>query len=213
MLEEKTYTLAEIGEVLGGGRSKQSIERKMKRLEIDFSESGRGRQTIFTIQKIRNPFKLFCIYELGFSPQVDFEKVRNLYYYFFNDEGFQVLPDEAKELCMDGEGHKISRQTIANYLKVLENLGIYENGEYYYYFAHKGNYKKTDRKTYGLAWKLYWDTKAIYDDTYTACSAVIVEYGGVPRKQPIPELNGIYNETIAKIRELTNESFLNAYAS
>ena len=47
---------------------------------------------------------------------------------------------------------------------------------------------------------------------YEAINEMIANYGGVARKQPIPELNGIYNEKIEYLRSLIQQSIENEIA-
>lgn len=71
MLEPREYTSVEIGSQLGT-TTRQGIKRKLERYEVSFRITGRGENTIFTINEIKNEFKLFCIIELHFSAETDF---------------------------------------------------------------------------------------------------------------------------------------------
>lgn len=125
MLEEKTYTLPQIAEVLGGASDRQSVLSKLKRRGIQYTATGRGKNLTITIHSIPDPFPLFCMEILHFDPRTKFEKVRNLFYYCFNDEEFFSYPDERKAAALEDNGHHISRQSIANYLKKLYDLGLF----------------------------------------------------------------------------------------
>lgn len=215
MLQERTYTISEVTrEVGGGGNTRQSIQRKLQRRGITFTIAGRGENTTFTITHIPDPFALFCMSELDFAPNTDFTKVRNLFYYFFNDEEFSALPDEAKEARLREEGHPVSRQTIASYLRRLYSKDWLLRGtEYIYYFAHGTTNRSSNREEYLEAWHQYWQDKALYDDVGYACAMILKKYGGFPRKQAIPEQNAITQPQIQQLIELTNKSFEEAYGA
>ena len=62
---------------------------------------------------------------------------------------------------------------------------------------------------YSQAWKEYWDAKSEGIDYYTAICDMIANYGGVARKQLIPEINGVYNKKIEYMLNLIHESIEN----
>ena len=93
MLEEKTYTLPQLAQELGGAADRQSVLKKLQRRGIAYTAEGRGAKLKITIQSIPDRFPTYCIRELQFAPNSDFEKVRNLFYYCFNDEEFFTYPD------------------------------------------------------------------------------------------------------------------------
>ena len=47
-----------------------------------------GANLKFTIQNIHDPFRVFCILELSYSPQTDFRKLAYFLYYYMNDVEF-----------------------------------------------------------------------------------------------------------------------------
>ena len=106
--------------------------------------------------------------------------------------------------------HKdISRQTIATYTRrlIMKNYVCYHNDNFIYYFAYKDNQIITDRKTYGKAWSEYW--KNIENGMYNidAIDKMRFNYGGVARKQAVPEINGIYLNEINYMNSLIQLSF------
>ena len=141
---------------------------------------------------------MFAITELGFDGNTDFTKLRNFYYHFFEDEIFMAWPDEVKEAKMREMGQPVSRQTIANYTYRLEtkNLINRHTQNFIYYFACGQRQRLTDREEYLQAWYEYWDDIASGLNCYDAIANMITDHDGVARKQPIPEINGIYNEKI-----------------
>lgn len=208
MLECKTYTKAEIAAILGTN-DRQGIKRMLDRHGITYSLDGRADKLKITIIELGNSFKEYCISELGFAPNTDFTKVRNLFYYFLNDEEFSALPDEVKEQRMQEVGMPITRQSIAKYLQRLYTNEYYSPniGNYIYYFASGNSRKMCDRSTYSQAWAEYWEAvRAGYGSRY-AMGKMISTYGGAARKQAIPAKNGIYNKELEHLNDLIIQSF------
>lgn len=211
-LEERTYTKPEMAEIFGT-RDNSGIKDKLNRRQIEYSFKGRGDSATFTITKIPNPFAIFCELTFGFDKQCDFTKIRNLYYFCFNDEEFFAMPDEFKEARLAAEGKKVSRQSIAKYLKPLYDMDFLAKNEdrCFYYFALGDFRQSTDKKTYKEAWALYWSINnetGRYDE---AAAAVKAKYGGMPRKQAAPEFTAFYSEDIKTLIDLTNRTFEEDY--
>ena len=197
MLEIRDYTKNEISELLGT-RDKQGIDRKLQGYGVEFTSDGRGENRIYTIKNILFPFKVFSITELGFNANTDFIKLRNFYNHFFNDEVFMTMPDEVKETMTKQEGYHLSRQTIATYTRRLEtNNMIHRNTtEFMYYFAYKREQRFVERVEYTQAWREYWKDIERNMYSYEAISNMIENYGGVARKQAVPERNILLNDKI-----------------
>ena len=196
----KYYSKPELSMIFGS-RNKQGLERKMKGYGIEFSVFGRGESAIYEIQKLNDPFKVFAITELDCGSNINFEKLRNFYWYYFNDEIFMAMPDEVKEVWMKKENYTITRQTIANYTQKLVNKNMINRNttNFIYYFAFKGTQQFTDRNEYGKAWSEYWSDLSNGATSYEAIENMRFNYGGVARKQAVPEVNGIYNEKIEQM--------------
>lgn len=209
----KVYTKPEMTHILGT-KAKQGIDRKLERYGITFSVSGKGERAVYEIQKIRDPFKVFAITELGFDASTDFRKLRNFYFYYFNDEEFMAMPDEVKESRMRKEGKDISRQTIANYTAKLEAHDLINrySPDYIYYFAYKGEQRIVQREEQSKAWHEYWAKLNAGVNYYKAMDDMIFTYGGVARKQAIPQINGIYNKQIEYMLSLIQQSIENELA-
>ena len=183
--------------------NRQELQRKLDRYGVEYSVSGRGTRTEYEIQDIFDEFKLYCILDLGMSANTDFRKFAYFLYYFLNDDDFCWLPDETLERRMDENGSHISRQTITNYKRKLENLEFIHNSrEYVYYFAKGQDQKITTREKYSKAWREYWENKDSDKDSYEAICIMCANYGGVARKQPIMEYNAIYLNEINKLNDL-----------
>ena len=203
----RVYSKPELTQMLGT-RSKQGIDRKLQRYGITFEVCGRGERAVYTIKAMADPFKVFAIIELGFDGGTDFIKLRNFYYHFFEDEVFMAMPDEVKENRMRKMGQDISRQTIATYTERLKanNLICRNTSIFIYYFAHKDEQRLCDHSEYVEAWHNYWSDIESGLNCYEAIFNMLAEHGGVARKQPIPEINGIYNEKIEYMLSLIQQS-------
>lgn len=202
MLELRTYTIDEIASILGVN-DRQGIQRKLNRYGVGYSVSGWGTATKFTINNIADEFKLFCILDLGMSANTDFNKFLYFMYYFLNDEDFRWLPDEILEIKMNEIENHISRQTIANYKRVLSRLNLFAKvGDYVYYFARRNNQIITDEAIYKKAWCEYWENKNNGIDSQEAICIMCAKYGGVARKQVPMEENTIYADIVNKINDM-----------
>ena len=205
------YKKSELTQIFGS-KSNQAINRKLDRYGVKFSVAGRGEQAVYKIRQMDDKFKIFAITELGFDANTDFQKLRNFYFYFFNDEEFQTLPDEMKEARMRENNRDISRQTIAKYLDRLveHNYIAYLGGDdFVYYFAHKGKRRTVEKSEYSRAWREYWSDKESGMDYYTAIYNMIVHYGGVARKQAVPTVNAIYGKKIDEMLSYIEQSIEN----
>ena len=202
------YTKKELNLMFGDGNV-QALKRKLTRYGISHNVSGRGENAIFEILKIEDRFKVFCITELDFYGNTDFKKLRNFYYYFFNDEEFAAMPDEFKERKMTERGKSVSRQTIANYIKKLTSKiwVAYSDSNCKYYFAYKDEQKFTTHEEYSEAWRNYWLDKENGCDCGEAICRMVAHYGGVARKQTVPQLNAFYLDKIKELCDLIQESF------
>ena len=204
MLEVKTYTKPELTELLGS-KTVDNLKKKLGRYNVEYEVTGRGEKAIFNIRKIHDPFKVFCITELGFDANTDFKALAYFYYYYFNDEEFMAMPDEVKMFRMESFGKYVSRQTIAKYTsKLVKAEMIYlDTAEFIYYFAYHDKQYLTERKIYCEAWKMYWEIKEEID-AQTAMNVVRNTYGGSPRKQAIPQINAFYLKKLNQLLELVN---------
>ena len=203
MLELRTYTYAEMS-ALFGTRDTQGIKRRLDRYGIEYDAAGRGAAARFEIKTISDPFKAFCIIDLGFAAQTDFGKLLYFFYYLLNDEGFLEMPRETMEIRLKADNHTLTRQTIQTYLNRLSDAGLInqQSGIYRYYFAKGSALREATKEEYTEAWREYWQAKDKGLPAGEAIALMCANYGGVARKQQIIEINGIYNDTINKINEM-----------
>ncbi len=208
MIEFREYGKAELASILGT-RDRQGLVRKLDSWGILHDEPrGRGEYMTVNITGITDPFKVYALTELGVSPQTDFTKLRNFLYYFLNDEEFSAMPDEVQESRMRAEGRGVSRQTIATYKERLERLGYIDTApkNCIYYFAYKDTQRIVEREEYLRAWHQYWNDRDNGLNSFDAISRMRQNYGGVARKQSIPEFNGIYTSQIKTLNTYIQES-------
>lgn len=210
MLELKSYSKEEMVAMFKT-KNNQGLARKLYRYGVSFDVQGRGENAIFTITNIDNPFKIYCITELDCNGRNDFYKLRNFYYYFFNDEEFSAMPCEVQETRMKLIHKGISRQSIAGYLDKLYNKGMIakNSGNFIYYFAYKNEQRIVEKAEYIEAWHEYWDKIRSGYNNYEAIYDMICRYGGVARKQEIPMINGIYNKEIEYLCNLIQQDIEN----
>ena len=137
MLEVREYVKPELTEMLGT-KTVQGLKGKLERYCVDYEITGKGNKAIFNINKINDPFKVYCITELGYHGGADFDKLAYFMYYYFNDEEFMAMPDEVKEKRMTANEKHVSRHTIAKYTDKLVKLGLINKNtkNYIYYFGH-----------------------------------------------------------------------------
>ena len=206
MLEVRKYPKDEIAEILHTSNN-QGIARKLDRLGVAFSYSGRGSNRVFDIKEIpaKSRFKVFCVIDLGMSTQTDFTKFRNFVYYFMNDEDFRQLPNETLERRMAENGVPVSRQTIMHYKEKMAEANLIADGDYIYYFARGGQQNIVNEEKYKAAWGEYWENKDKMGSR-EAMAWVCAKYGGYPRKQPKMVLNELTRELWSELNDLACES-------
>lgn len=202
----KSYTKPEMTAMFGT-RNMQGLQRKINGYGISFDVQGQGESAVFTITNIENPFKIYCITELGFDGHTDFYKLRNYYYYYFNDIEFRAMPNEVQENRMRLVHKDVSRQTIANYLRklYLKNYIELNTDNYVYYFAFKNRQRIVEKEEYLAAWREYWKNIRDGHSNYEAIYNMRNDFDGVARKQAIPEINGIYNKEVDLLCSLIQE--------
>ena len=207
MLEAKKYSVAELSAILGS-TGKQAIDRKLERYGVEYTSSGRGSSLTYEITKISDPFKVYCITKLGIPAQADFEKIRNLYYYFFCDDGFADLPLIEMAEYMEAEGVPASRQFVTKWLEYLKHINYihFDNRDCKYYAIEKTPSKEKicheiTRKEFGQAWAIYHQHK--YTEGCACAYALMYNtLGGHPYKKPIYYENAIMFQEIQELIDI-----------
>ena len=204
MLKTGSYSFAELKGVLGT-KDKQATDRKLARYGVEFSSSGWADSRTYTITHIPDPFRLYCVLVLGTPPQADFEKIRNLYYYFFCVEGFTDLPLIEMAKVMEDEGVPASRQFVSKWIEYLRHLDYinFTQSECEYYAISRDEQnnricKSISRPDYLHAWAIYFEWRDV-EGCGLAYARMYNTIGGHPYKKPIYQQNALM---AAEIQEL-----------
>lgn len=214
MIEKRIYKKDEMFAILKS-KNKQSANKKLKRYGVVFTTHGRGQNLTYEIQKITNPFKLYCIIELGISANVDFEKFKYFCLYLFCDDTFITFPRIEMERILRANDTPISRQTISKSIRYLQNnnyIEVFKNDCRYYVIDSLPNgeksYTEIEHEKYKKGWQIYWDSKKIMGTglSYWKMRKYI---GGHPYKCPKIEQNAFYSKEIKTLIDLVTDTFLN----
>lgn len=210
MLECKVYPASEIWKYLGV-RDNEGAKRKLNRYDIVCFVNGRGENASFNITAINDPFKVYCVFEMGFDVRSDFKKLRNYLFFLLGEDEYCWLPDEPMEAYMRSKGYQISRQTIAKYRERLESLGYIHSGDFIYYRVFRDeydrqHYQQVEKEEYCWAWHLYWDKRGEGWDSERAFAYMYSAFAGVPRKQAIAEHNQLFINELNYLLDLVSKS-------
>lgn len=204
MIKVGNYSILELKEALGVS-DKQGIDRKLTRYGVEFTSTGWADRREYHITNISDPFKVYCVLDLGIPAQSDFDKIRNLYYYFFCVEGFTELPLIEMAKVMEAEGVPASRQFVSKWIEYLRHLDYisFTNADCEYYAISRdeaGNRicKEITRAEYRDAWCIYFEWRDI-EGSGTAYARMYNTIGGHPYKKPIYQENAL---KFAEIQEL-----------
>lgn len=210
MLECKQYPAPEIWKYVGA-RDNEGAKRKLNRYGVACFVNGRGESANFNITAVTDPFKVYCVFDMGFDPHSNFTKLRNYLFFLLGEDEYCWLPDEPMEQYMRSKGYSISRQTISKYREHLKSLGYIGDGDYIYYRVYrdendKQQYQQVKKEEYCWAWRLYWEKREEGWDSEGAYSCMYSAFGGVPRKQAVAEQNGIYLKQLNYLFDLVSNS-------
>ena len=207
MLKVRKYSISELAGILGTA-DKQGIDRKLTRYGVEFSSSGWADKREYDITNINDPFKVYCVLDLGIPAQATFEKIRNLYYYFFCVEGFTDLPLIEMAKVMEAEGVPASRQFVSrwiNYLRHLDYISFTQaECEYYAISRDEANNricKEITKEEYCNAWCIYFEWRDI-EGCGSAYTRMYNTIGGHPYKKPIYRQNALKYEEIEYLIDL-----------
>lgn len=211
MLEKRIYPIEELSAIIGTS-GKTATDRKLNSYRISYTSVGRGNRLVYTITDIPDRFRVFCVFDLKFSPQTNFTKLRDFIFYLLGDDDFSWRPMEMMEEYLRIAKVPISRQTISKYLKYLEKMNLIASGDYVYYRVYKyygeQRHEVITKEAYSTAWRLYWDKREKGYGSRAAYSVMYNAFQGVPRKQRRIEQNGLYNDTLSLLSEFVAESYM-----
>ena len=210
MLECKKYPAPEMWRYLGV-KDNDNAKKKLNRYDVVCFVNGRAKNATFNITKINDPFKVYCVFEMGFDPNSDFRKLRNYLFFLLGEDEYCWLPDEPMAAYMKSKGYTISRPTIAKYRERLERLGYIHGGEFIYYRVYRDehdrqHYQEVEKEQYCWAWHLYWDKRAEGWDSERAFAYMYSAFEGVPRKQAKAEQNQFHVEELNYLFSLVSNS-------
>ena len=212
MLELREYKYAEIAKYLHCS-SVAGLNKKLNTYDVEYQQKGRGQSSTYIITAINNPFKVFSVFDLDISPQVDFVKLSYFFYELLQDQ-YMGLGAEMIEEKLRNTPHPISRQTISKYLRYAEsnNLIAIDTFDCVYYrvYKHYGEqvHEEITREEYANAWKYYWHLRNEEGwDSSPAFTAMYNKFKGAPRKQGKILRNGIYNDLIKWILEVLEKDY------
>lgn len=212
MLDKRTYKLCEMQAYLGTERL-DCIKSKLKTIECEYTTTGRGEERTFTVTKLPNRFKEMCIYELGFKPQTDFEKLKDFLYNYFFTDGFMTLPIQEMENVLRDAGTPVSRQTFKDWIKQLEKEELMlldtDDCEYYSCYHDKNKQyrvKKITETEYKNAWKEFFRRREDKRSTEKSLAKHMrKQIGGKAVKCPKPKANAIHYDKLRELMQLVCE--------
>ena len=214
MLEVKEYKKCEIAEILKT-KEKQGIDRKLTRYGVDFTSRERGEDRIYTIKKVPNIFKMYCITELGMPSNSPFDRLKYLFYRLLNDDAFAALPIVKMEVVLKKEGKYLANGTIGKWVRFLQKINYIhlskENGICYAITKtpdQKKHYREIQREVYNKGWSIYWQSVNRYGSRI-AYERMFEHVGGHPYRRLKIEHNIICLAEINKLIDVINEDFLN----
>ena len=214
MLECRMYSTTEMWKYLGVKNNTQAI-KKLDRYRIVYFANGRGKDVVYNILEIRDPFRVYSVFDMGFDPNSDFKKLRNYLFFLLGEDECCWLPDEPMEAYMRSKGYSISRQTIAKYREHLELLEYFITGDFVYYKVYKdeeGNqcHCPVEKEEYSKAWRIYWDKRNNEGwNSEQAFAYMYTCFDGVPRKQAKLYQNQIKKKQLNYLMDLVAQSIYN----
>lgn len=213
LLECKAYPAPEMWQMLGV-KDNQGAQRKLSRYGVRFFANGWGKNASFNITAIDDPFKVYCILEMGFDANCDFKKLRNYLFFLLGEDEYCWLPDEPMEKYMRSKGFYLSRQTITKYREHLERLNYIHGGDFIYYRVYRDDrdrqcYQQVEKEEYSKAWRVYWDMRNDGADSELAFACMYSAFGGVPRKQAKLIKNAFHLKELNYLLDLVSTSIYN----
>ena len=210
MLECKAYPAPELWQYLGV-KDNANAQKKLDRYGVRYFLNGWGKNASFNIVGIPDPFRVYCVFDVGFDANSDFRKIRNYLFFLLGEEEYCWLPDEPMEAYMRSKGYHISRQTIAKYRAHLISLDYIHDGDFIYYRVYRDendreHYEQVEKEEYCWAWHLYWDKRGEGWDSDRSFAYMYSAFGGVPRKQAAPMKNVIHLNELNYLMDLVSKS-------
>ena len=189
MLEERNYILEELEEELKvSGR--QNLKEKLNRWEVEYEVIGRGHSAVFQIKKIKNLFKIFCIQELGVSPQTNFNSFCYFVYKYLSDDDFATIPMDAISERMKKRGYSVHRTTISKWRNVInKSCGIVAGQKKYHLLKTVNGERITKpitKEEYSAFWRKFFEGIELGKTKNEAIGIAKFCYGGNVYKADTP---------------------------
>ena len=208
MLDMRTYTREELVELYHTDRI-DSIKSKLNRQGYTYSACGRGQTFTLTISGLPPRFKTFCMEQLGFAPQTDFERLKVFLYNFFFDDDYRQLPIVTMARILEKEFY-ISYQTLSNWIYKLEKANLIHRSmaEFNYFAFGKdecGNPIEIPitEQLYKKAWNEYWKGNEYSYCEALACMNEVIK--GTPKKFGVIDLNAFEESITEELKEILQE--------
>lgn len=205
MLDMRTYNRKELIELFKTDRL-DSIKSKLNRQGYTYTTSGRGQALILTITGLPPRFKTFCIEQLEFAPQTDFERLKVFLYHFLFDDDYKQLPIVTMARLLENEFY-ISYQTLSNWIDKLEKKNIiHRSMAEFNYFAFGKDESGNDmtipitEKLYKDAWSAYWKGNENSYCEALACMNSVVK--GTPQKFGVINLNAFEEQITDELKDI-----------
>lgn len=213
MLEKRIYTRQELIEIYKTQRL-DAIKNKVKREGYSYIDSGRGAS--YTMQIVDIPkgqaFKEYCINVLKFAPQTDFNILRCYLHNFIYNDGFITLQYNEMKEVLNKQGIDVCEKTIASYYEHLKGIGwAYKTPFeyiYYVYDTEQQHNRYISQEEFREMYKgFYKQVRKDGGKFYNAEKIIREKYGGKPKKRPLLQKNGFYNEQYNAVQELLEKEF------
>ena len=208
MLNIGVYTREELVELYHTDRI-DSIKSKLNRQGYTYSACGRGQTFTLTISGLPPRFKTFCMEQLGFAPQTDFERLKVFLYNFFFDDDYRQLPIVTMARMLEKEFY-ISYQTLSNWIDKLEKANLIHRSmaEFNYFAFGKdecGNPIEIPitEQLYKKAWNEYWKGNEYSYCEALACMNEVIK--GTPKKFGVIDLNAFDEQIIEELKSILRE--------
>lgn len=214
MLEKRIYSRQELIKLYKTDRL-DAIKKKVTREGYSYVNSGRGASYTMQITDIpkEQAFKEYCIKELGFAPQTDFNILKYFLHNFIYDNDFMKLQyNEMKEI-LNKQGINVCKETIASYYEHLKSIGWAYTSEceyiYYVYDTEQQRNRYISKEEFRELYKVFYEqVRKDKGKFYNAERIIRSKYGGKPKKRPLLQKNGFYNEQYNAVQELLEKENL-----
>jgi len=215
MLETKDYIIGELETILNS-RGKQAVDRKLARYGIEFSSHGGGISRVYSLLKINDPFKVFCITEFGMAANCDFDRMRYFFYFLLCGEWLESLPIvQMPEFLAKEVNIQVSRQTLAAWMQKLNasTYFMFSDSDVKYYKRKNDDAggcicTEIDHGSYKKAWQIYFGVKEKTGDTRFAYCRMYEFLDGHPFKKQILKANAFFLKEIDYLIDLLTDWFL-----